>query len=279
MKKELLAIHDRFIQLMREQPAILGAWYFGSASRDEADEHSDMDVVFLVAGEWYDDASNHVTAWLGTCCDRVILCWPEGFNGEAIVNNGYLLELNGEVVVYDVFLLNRDRLDDGICRIHYTDLQRKNVIFDKDDAVQSLIAHAPSGDIWRDDVPRLIDTYWYHVHLSAKYLVRRDFFKLEAVLRTMMDAHASLLLTALDTIPWGGSANKLRLLPDQYQQHLMRYGCVDDFTLMRQRLLQSIRWFNEDVLATALAESGAYERSVSSAILPRWIHATETLSR
>lgn len=278
MKKELLAIHDRFIRLMREQPGVLGAWYFGSASRDQTDEHSDLDVVFLADGRAFADITNRLTAWLGTCCDRVILCWPEEFSGEAIVNNGYILELDGQAVVYDVFLLNQARIRDGICQIHYTDLQEKHILFDPFGAVRALMEDAPAGSLWQADVPRLIDTYWYHAHLSAKYLARRDFFKLEAVLRTMMDAHASLLLTACDTIPWGGSANKLRLLPDGYQRHLMQYACLDDFALMRQRILRSMRWFDGDAAAIASGAVAAHARDVSAAVLAHWIAATEDLS-
>lgn len=278
MMKELLTIHERAVSRMQRQPEILGAWYFGSASRQQTDEHSDLDVVFLVAGEHFATAAASITSWMAACCDRVVLCWPEGFNGESIVNNGYLLELDGKLVVYDVFLLNSQRLDDGICRVHYADLRRENILFDKDGSVAALTDDAPSGSLWRDDVQRLIDTYWYHAHLTAKYLIRRDYFKLEAVLRTMMDAHASLLLTALDRLPWGGSANKLNHLPEAYQQHLKGYGCMEDFSLMRESILQSMRWFDEDARALTEAAMAAHEQSVSGAILPRWIAATESLS-
>lgn len=278
MKKELLILHERFIKLMQAQPGVQGAWYFGSASREQTDEHSDLDIVFLIAGDRFEDVSGKLASWLAACCDKVLLCWPEEFNGASIVNNGYLLEFNGEVVVYDVFLLNSEHLQDGICQLHYADLREKNVIFDKDGKVRALMANAPSGGLWQADVSRLIDTYWYHAHLSAKYLIRRDYFKLEAVLRTMIDAHASLLLTAFDTIPWGGSANKLRLLPDAYQAHLKLYGCIDDFSLMREHILQSMRWFDSDALATAAPEAASHEQSLSSAILPHWIAATNAPS-
>ncbi|MCH5286020.1 MAG: hypothetical protein J1E43_01240 [Christensenellaceae bacterium] len=278
MIQELLTIHERVVRRMQSQPEVLGAWYFGSASRQQTDEHSDLDVVFLIAGERFADVAANVTSWLETCCDRVVLCWPEGFNGDSIVNNGYLLELGGKLVVYDVFLLNSERLDDGICRVHYADLQRENIIFDRNGSVAALAANAPSNSLWQDDAQRLIDTYWYHAHLSAKYLVRRDFFKLEAVLRTMMDAHASLLLTALDRLPWGGSANKLNHLPASYQQHLKRYGCTEDFSLMRESILQSMRWFDSDAQALAEGAAASHEQSISTAILPRWMAATASLS-
>ena len=273
MNKALLTIHDRFVSLMRDQPGVWGAWYFGSASRGLSDPYSDLDVVFLLDGEGFHAAADRLTEWLASCCDRVILCWPEGFNGEAIVNNGYLLELDGQIVVYDLFLLNGKRLDEGICRMHYADLREDSVIFDRDGRVRELIG-SPAAAPWRDDLARLVDTYWYHAHLSAKYLLRGDFFKLEAVTRTLMDAHVSLLLTAYDQTTWGGSANKLRFLPADLQRHLTKYGCVDNFRLMRSNLLQCLRWFEADAKAIAPPEANA----AAETVLAYWQEQTRPLN-
>lgn len=272
MNAKLLDIHEGLMAIVREQTRILGAWYFGSASRDLADEYSDLDVVFLVDSAGFEEVAARMGDWLEACCDRVVLCYPEGFNGEAIVNNGYLLEADGQIVCYDVFLLNSDRLEDDICRMHYTGLQESSIIFDRDGRVRALSAAAPSGSPWRDDIERLISVYWYHAHLSAKYLMRGDFFKLETVTRALMDAHVSLLLTIYDQLPWGGSANKLRYLPDDVQEHVRHYGCVPDFPLMRFRLLQCFRWFAEDVRAVSPTDTTA------DAVLSCWMEQTRSLA-
>lgn len=272
MNEKLLGIHERLMTIVKEQSCILGAWYFGSASRDLADEYSDLDVVFLVDGAGLTEVDARMTGWLESCCDRVVLCYPEGFNGEAIVNNGYLLEAEGQIVCYDVFLLNSARLEDGICRMHYAGLRENSIIFDRNGSVRALAASAPSGAPWRDDIDRLIRVYWYHAHLSAKYLLRGDFFKLENVTRTLMDAHVSLLLTVHDQSTWGGSANKLHHLPDDVQEHVRHYGCVPDFPLMRSRLLQCFRWFVEDVKAVSPADATA------ETVLSRWMEQTRPLA-
>lgn len=273
MNNTLQTIHDRLMAIVKEQPHIRGAWYFGSASRAMADEYSDLDVVFLIDSADLEAIAARMTVWLASCCDRIVLCYPEGFNGEAIVNNGYLLELDGEIVVYDVFLLNGERLDDGLCRMHYADLREDSIIFDRDGCVRALISDHV-GTPWQDDAARLINTYWYHAHLSAKYLLRGDFFKLEAVMRTLMDAHVSLLLTAYDQTTWGGSANKLRFLPADKQQHLKKYGCSDDFLLMRVNLLQCFHWFKADAEALMTPEATA----AAEPVLAHWLAQTLSLN-
>lgn len=273
MNEALQIIHDRLMTIVKEQPPICGAWYFGSASRAMADEYSDLDVVFLVDSAGFEAVAARMTAWLEVCCDRVVLCYPEGYNGQAIVNNGYLLELDGKLVVYDVFLLNSERLDEGLCRMHYATLRENSIIFDRDGRVRALISDAASTP-WQDDAARLIDIYWYHAHLSAKYLLRGDFFKLEAVMRTLMDAHISLLLTFCDRTTWGGSANKLHFLPADKQQHLKKYGCSDDFPLMRANLLQCFQWFEADVKALMPAETAA----AAEPVLAYWLEQTRSLN-
>lgn len=272
LNEKLLGIHEQLMTIVREQPCIHGAWYFGSASRDLADEYSDLDVVFLVDSEGFAEVAARMTGWLEACCDRVVLCYPEGFNGEAIVNNGYLLEVDGQIVCYDVFLLNSARLEDDICRMHYAGLRESSIIFDRDGRVRALASAAPSGSPWRDDVDRLISVYWYHAHLSAKYLMRGDFFKLESVTRALMDAHVSLLLTIHDQSTWGGSANKLQHLPEDVQEHVRHYGCVPDFPLMRSRLLQCFRWFAEDIAAVSPTDATA------ETVLSRWMEQTQPLT-
>jgi hypothetical protein len=70
-------------------------------------------------------------------------------------------------------------LDDYMCKIHYIDLQEKDVIFDVDSHVKKLTQNAPKGTFWKADTKRIVETYWFHVHMSVKYFMRKDFFKTE----------------------------------------------------------------------------------------------------
>lgn len=209
MLKELLHVHNAFITAMKAEEGVLGAWYFGSAARGTTDEYSDIDIVFLVQGEAFATVDQKLSLMLGEACDKVLLCWPEDFNSQAIKNYGFILQQQERLFQYDVFLLNKEKIDDLMCRIHYAELQPQHIIFDKNGSVHALIDEAIKGEPWRDDISKLIKTYWFHVQMSAKYIARQDFFKLNAVLRILMDTHGSLLLTAHDKTTWGGAANKL----------------------------------------------------------------------
>lgn len=246
MLNELKTVNDRFISLIKERDGIRAAWYFGSAARGLSDEYSDIDIVILADKSSYGETDSRLTEMLAGVCDEVLICWGENFNGEVMKNYDYILSLDGKIFQYDVFLLNSGFIDDYMCRLHYTGLTEENIIFSKDNAAEELIEKAPKGEPWREDVKRLAETYWLHVQMSVKYFLRRDFFKLNKVLRTLMDTHTSLLLTGYDETNWGGAENKLKFIPAEKQTHLMKYGCTEDFKLMKKNLKWSMDCFEND---------------------------------
>lgn len=247
MLKELNIVNKKFIKCMKETKGILAAWYFGSNQHGLSDEYSDIDIVLLADEAEYHSIDKNLTDILKELCDDVLLCWGEDFNSDTMKNYDYLLCLNNKIVQYDVFLLNNACINDFMCKLHYTDLKRENIIFAVDDVADALIQHAPQGTLWHDDIKRLIETYWLHIQMSVKYFKRKDFFKLDGILRTLMDTHSSLLLNAYDKITWGGTANKLHYIPQEKQRHLMKYGCIEDYDCMKENFLLFINWFEEDV--------------------------------
>lgn len=246
MNQTLNNILENVIHIAKQTESILGAWYFGSIKHKIADEHSDVDLVFLVKGDAFQELEKQVPVILEKVCDNVLLCFEEDFNGEAIVNNGYLLQRDGQTVQFDVFLLNQDKLDDFMCRMHYADLSEEDIVFDRNGEVKKLCGQVSGSAFWGGDVQHLAQSYWYHFYMTAKYLLRRDYFKLYQVMHTLYEIHASLLLTAYDQITWGGMANKLHFIPEEKQAHLRKYSCTEDFARNREYLQQAAQWFLED---------------------------------
>jgi predicted nucleotidyltransferase len=279
MLQEFKNINNNFISIMKKQKGVIGAWNFGSVSHGMMDEYSDIHIIFLIEDSEFLLIDEQLTNLLGNVCNKVVLCWPEGFNSDAIKNYGYLLEQNGQLFQYDVFLLNKGKLDDFMCKIHYTDLQEKDIIFDQDGSVEELIHNAPTGNLWSGNIDEIVKTYWFHLNMTIKYLLRNDFFKLNGVLRVLMDTHTSLLLTAYDNITWGGTANKLHFIDKDKQEHLKKYGCVDDFKQVRTNLLQSISWFENDVAEIGSEEEVTYNKRLSSEIKDNWIQQTKCLEQ
>ena len=65
MLKELQIVHNAFLKMMEAEQGVLGAWNFGSVANGITDEHSDIDIVFLVEGLSFLSVDNRLTQLLG----------------------------------------------------------------------------------------------------------------------------------------------------------------------------------------------------------------------
>lgn len=267
MLNELKTVNDRFVSLLKKTDGILAAWYFGSLKHKTTDEYSDIDIVILSENFAFEKTDRKLAEMLESVCDKVILQWGEDFNSESVRNYDHILSLDGKCFQYDVFLLNNDHIDDYMCRLHYTGLTVDDIIFSAENAAERLIGNAPKGDRFTADIKRTAETYWLHVFMSVKYFLRKDFFKLNGILRILMDSHTAFLLTEYDTTTWGGTANKLHFIPDEKQRHLMKYGCSENFELMKANLLWSAEQFEKDISeAVTDAELSEYCSSLAKLV-------------
>jgi len=266
----LQSLNEEFIRLMKEEAGVLGAWEFGSGMHGTRDAYSDIDIVFLVAESDFARVDGKLKEILEGVCDDVVIFWAEDFNGESISNYDCLVEREGRLLQYDIFLLNDARLDDGMCRIHYADLTEENIFFDTKGKVVALIGKVTDGGPWREDVMRLIDTYWLHINMTAKYFLRQDYFKLEGVLRILLDVHVSLLLTAYDQTAWGGAANKLHYLPEDKRNHLKKYYCDENLDRVKDNLWQEMQWFQEDVRELCAGEAEKRHSEIAGKVIAEW---------
>ena len=247
MNPDLTKITENFLEVMKNNEGVIGAWSFGSAARDMSDEYSDADIVFLINGSKFKKTEKKLETLILQICDDILICYEEEFNGESIINNGYLIKKDDNIFQLDIFLLNNDRKDDFICKIHYTDLSEKDILFDPYGQIKILCESCPHGCFRNGNPNEFITTYLYHLYISAKYIARKDYFKLHYLMRTLFDAHASLLLSFYDNIKWGGEANKLNFIPKEKQEHLKNYFCCTDFRVNKSNLLKGIEYFKTDI--------------------------------
>ena len=267
MNSTLEKMKEVFIEQVKMSESVLGAWDFGSEMHGLSDEYSDVDIILLIDGKQFTQFEKLLDSYLHQISNEILLCWPEEFNGEAIIKNGYLLLNAGRIFQFDVFLLNSDKLDDFMCRLHYTDLQEENIIFDKTGDVKKLIQLNLTGSRWTADVEYLEKTYWYHANMTTKYLKRKDYFKLYNVLHTMYETHVSMLLAGFDQTCWGGSANKLHFIPRDKQEHLKKYYYSEDFSQIRENLIESMKYFQSDTKAVFELKNIEYSSSVGDLII------------
>ncbi len=277
MNADLIKIKERFLNIMKNTEGIIGAWNFGSAAREMSDEYSDADIVFLISGNKFKHIQDNLESLVSQVCDDILLCFEEEFNGESIINNGYLIKNDENVFQFDVFLLNNNKKNDFMCKIHYTDISENDILFDPKGYVKELCENCPKGSFWNSNVNQLFKRYLYHFYMSAKYLVRKDYFKLNYIMKTLFETHASLLLTLYDSIKWGGEGKKLNFIPEDKQQHLKKYFCSEDFNVNKANLLAGIEYFKADIEAEALNICTSYRTDNMDKIKMYWLNITKDI--
>lgn len=268
-------MRNDFIEQVKMSEDVLGAWNFGSETHGLSDEYSDVDIVLLIEGKQFETFACSLDSYLSQISDEVLLCWPEDFNSESIINNGYLLLKDNRIFQFDVFLLNLDRVHDYMCRIHYMDLEEKDIFFDKAGAVQGLLLADLKGSCWNDNIERLEQTFWYHANMTSKYIKREDYFKLRNVVNMLYETHLSMLLTGYDKTTWGGSANKLHFIPKEKQEHLKAYYCSENFEQVKENLIKNMKMFQVDAEDVYRLKSKKYSTCLGDIVIEKWMSEME----
>lgn len=263
-------IRNKFIEKIKESEYVLGTWNFGSETYGLSDAYSDVDIILLVDGRYFDEFSSSLDEYMKQICDKVLLCWPEGFNCAKIINNGYLLVSKNNIYQFDVVLLNSEKLSYFMCRLFYSELKEKDVYFDKKGLVKELIESDTTGSPWSDDIKRLDKTYWFYAYMTIKYLKREDYFKLKSTLQTMFETHSSMLLTGYDTTNWGGRENKLHFIPKEKQTHLKKYDCSEDFSKIKENLIESMKQFQMDAKEVHELKNVSYSTNLGDRLMGKW---------
>lgn len=79
-------------------------------------------IVFLLQSSEYDTISQCLPDLLETICNQVLIFWPEDFNGVSMKNFDCLLEREGQILQYDIFLLtayDRTTWGGAANKLHY----------------------------------------------------------------------------------------------------------------------------------------------------------------
>lgn len=258
MNKILMQAFDRLTNILERDLRCLGGWHFGSVSRGLDDEYSDVDPVFLIDGNYFEEFDKELPRFFEKICDKVLLYWPETFNNDEIKNYGFDIQIDENIYQFDIFLLNSLKTENWGFQVHSTGIMEENIIFDRNGVIAEIVKKAPKGEIPFRDISFFIETYWHHIHMITKYFIRQDYFKILKNIHILMNAHTELLLAQYDCITWGGWDSKIKYIPAQKQEHLKLYYMFSDFDGIKKNLISSMNWFSADAREICLSKGISY---------------------
>jgi hypothetical protein len=181
------------MELFRADPRVLAAYLSGSVGTEREDEHADVDPVLLVRAEQFDAFDRELPGLFARLGVEPVLWWPERVNCEVLKNYAVLFERDGELLQYDLTI-------SAAAAAAKAPVTPSQVIFDKVGALQ-VVEPSPEPAYPPERLRWTIEMYWLYVYIHAKYLKRRDRFKLIAAQHELLHCHLEVLRALHPDVP------------------------------------------------------------------------------
>lgn len=273
MNTGLKEIFDRSIEVFQNDPRILGAWHFGSIAKKGDDDYSDVDPVFLVKKEKFNEVDKELTDIFNKICSKIHLCLAEGFNDNTIKNYAILLESN-DIYQYDFTIVKEGSLGSGMANVFFSGCKKENIIFDKNNVVENSIIQFNSQQIVgktkidHSYVKSEIEKYWLFVFISMKYFMREDVFKVIYARDEMRGVHLNILRMAINKGDWSWWPESINKNLDKAKKDdMLSYFGAPIISTMKDDFRKQIAAFSKDAKLFCTANGIEYLNNLEVSIL------------
>ena len=185
MDARLQPIYERTVQLLQADPRVLAAYMTGSVGTPREDEYSDVDPVFVIQADRFDELDRDLPSLFAQAGVEPFLWWPERINTATFRNYAVLFVVDGQPAQYDISIAACPA--DG-----RRPILSGQFIFDKANVLEVLPPAAAS-----EQAPQRlgwhVEIFWIYAYIHAKYLRRGDPFRLAAAQQELLQAHLAIL--------------------------------------------------------------------------------------
>lgn len=233
----------------------------GSVGTEREDRYSDVDPLFLVRSECFDELDRDLPTVFSQAGVSPFLWWPERINCDTLRNYAVLFKVDGKPVQYDITIAAAPAGQTWTVR-------PDQVIFD----IAGVLRMAPPAEPCMHTPERLqwhVQIYWIYAYIHAKYLRRADPFRLAAAQSELLQAHITILHAVHPEVAsdwWPVVAGQLRG-PGEREALLAYCGHVDAAAIAASLPGQMDR-FSRHARAACLKWSIEYPRAAEAGIRP-----------
>lgn len=268
MNKLLKQIFERSVELLKQDSRCLGGWHFGSISRKQEDEFSDVDPVFLIKEKDFEDFDAEIPRLFHKISKDCILIWPEEFNSDSLRNYAILIKgVDDYIVQYDFTIMNSAQVEKPFCKVWYKDCNVDNIIFDTNGNISKLLKSGTDEGFTQIDTLHQIKKYWLFCFLAVKYYKRKDIFKLLSAMQDLFHTHLNILFSIYKNESWGGWPSLIKNnIPSEKQNYLLKYFCNSDITNISKNLFYVIDAFSKDICLICKNKGIEYDSSLEQSV-------------
>jgi len=185
MNEHLRPVYERTLAVLHADPRVLAAFMTGSVGTGREDAYSDVDPLFLVRSDCFDELDRDLPAVFAQAGVEPFLWWPERINCDTLRNYAVLFGVSGKPVQYDITIAAAPPGQTWTIRPEQFIFDKAGVLRVAPPAEQPL--HTPERLRWH------VEIYWVYAYIHAKYLRRADPFRLAAGQSELLQAHLTVL--------------------------------------------------------------------------------------
>lgn len=242
---------EKTVTLFKAHPMVVAAYHSGSIGTEREDDYADVDPVFVIRRESFLDFDKALPQLFAEAVAPPLLWWPERWiwqpdadtNINIHRNYAIFFEFEGKLLQYDMNFVAVP-LDNRI------PVKPRQFIFDKVGVLEVAQPPTPSGTHPdHADARRLVWTiqmYWIYVYIHAKYIKRRDLFKLLYAQQELFHEHLVILQYLSTTYTPGWWPLLAHQVDADKQAHLLRYFSEADVDGIAGKLREQTRVFSAD---------------------------------
>jgi hypothetical protein len=259
MHPALRELLDQTVARFREDARAIAAFHSGSIGTEHEDEYSDVDPVFVIAPEAFEEVDSELPGIFQGLCEVIHLWWPERGHSDRWRNYACLFEAGGALLQYDVTIMKPPaELPIRVAPPQF--------LFDKAGllavaAPEPQPVHAPSRLLWT------VQRYWLYVFIQAKYLRRGDPFKLAFAQGELFQDHLQVLRARhgqADT-DWWPLAARAVVSPERRNEMLLYFGPPDRDSVL-SALPRELDAFSRDARAACTRWGLPYPEALESTV-------------
>lgn len=264
MHGKLKEVFDKTVEIFRDDPRVTGAWISGSARAKSEDVYSDVDPMFIIKDEYFDEFDKGLRSVFEGIVPEINLWWPERGNSDNLKNYAILFNMP-PLLQYDINFMKESVFSPGWLIGRTPD----QILFDKTGLLAESLKNVPKPSYSPDVLLYKIELFWIYAYIIVKYLLREQTFKIIYTQQIFFESHLEVLhaLQPSDVIWDWWPINVHKLFGNEKQKELYRYFDATDGDSVRDVLLAEIDSFSKDAKEACAKWNIEYPVKLESDIL------------
>lgn len=263
MHGKLKEVFDKTVEIFRDDPRVIGAWIIGSARAKSEDVYSDVDPMFIVKDEYFNQFDAELRSVFEGIVPEIILWWPERGNNDLIKNYAILFNMP-PLLQYDINFMKESAFSSGWLLGRTPD----QILFDKTGLLAEGLKHVPKPSYTPDVLRYKIELFWIYAYIMVKYLLRRQTFKIIYTQQIFFESHLEVLHALQPDVIWDWwPINVHKLFEEEKQNELHRYFAASDADSVKKLLLAEIDSFSADAKSACTKWNVEYPQKLENDIL------------